>query len=177
MASKLKNRQDLPQYFGAQDVEAAANGGVIVQVPSSLTTRDKVGILIHSIEFLPEGVKTGAVPFVPTTGSADGMKMGITQLYNGGVVPEFNDPGVIDCAYKIAYNWTQVGHVEMNTFPLRFVFESPKLAHPAALYWFFQGIAQAAALTVNFRMEYSYRDLSDSEYQDIIQTIVLQNSL
>lgn len=177
MASKLKNRVDLPQYFGAADTEAAANGGVIVQVPSSLTTRDRVGILIHCVEFLPEGVKTGVVPLISGAGTPDGIKMGITQLYNGGTVPEFNDPGVIDCRYKVVYDATAVAFVDFAVFPLRFEYATPKLAHPAALYWFFQGITQAAALSMNFRMEYSYRDLSDTEYQDIIQTIVLQNSL
>lgn len=170
--AKLKNRTDLPQYFGMADTEAAANGGVLTQIPTSLTTREKVGILIHSVEFLSELFKTGSSPFAA---NGDGYIVGLTQLFNAGAVPDYNDPGVIEWHEELAVVMAAGSHIISS--PVRMVYPIPKLAHPASLYWFFQGIGQAAALTMNVRLEYSYRDLSSDEYQDIIQTIVLQNAL
>jgi hypothetical protein len=159
---------DLPQYYTDNATEGAANGGTMNQIPSSLTTRDKTGILIHSYEIWGDAEMFAA--------DADGVAYGITQLYNAGTVPGFGAPGVIDHQRKITKAYSSVG-VRIVEMPFKTVFDQPRLAHPAALYWYFTGVAQGAALTLYFRMEYSYVDLTDLQYQDIIQTIVLQNAL
>jgi hypothetical protein len=167
--SKTKGRVvDLPQFYIAEETEAGANAGVIAQVPSSINTRDKVGVLVHSLE-----MDFGSDPFAA---DADGITFGLTQLYNRGTIPGMLDPGVITYQIRQVKVYSSVG-VMLKERPFRVVFDNPRLAHPAALYWFFQGLSQGAPLTANMRMEYSYVDLTDTQYQDIIQTVILQNAL
>lgn len=165
---------DLPQYVGFSATEGAANGGVITQFPTSLTTRDAVGVLIHRVEFLTSDEITGGCPHAA---NGRGYFVGLTQLYNAGSVPTYNDPGVLawrikSCMYLSAVDFK----IHESPMVLDFT-DDPLLAHPAALYWFFKGVGQAAALTMSVRLKYSYRDLTSNEYQDILQTIVLQNAL
>jgi hypothetical protein len=160
---------DLPQFYTAAATETGANTGVMAQVPSSLNTRDKVGILIHGYEMY-----FGATDIFAA--DADGVQFGLTQLYNQGTVPDFGSPGLVDMQTYFIKAYSSVG-VRVNVLPYKVTFDNPRLCHPAALYWFFTGLGQPAALGCAIRMEYSYVDLSDAQYQDIIQTIILQNAL
>jgi len=152
--------------------EGGANAGVVTQFSTSLTTRDKIGILIHKAELY----KTTDDPF---TADGDGFQWGLTQIYNSGSVPTtiIATPGIVLFKRKIRQDCGTAATINMVTDPEEHIFPEPVLVHPASLYGLLQGVSQAGALIAYLRIYYKYVDLTEADYQEILQTIIIQNAL
>jgi hypothetical protein len=154
--------------------EAAANGGKIYQVPTSFTTSDKVGLEIHEIEINFPG--PASTLFLAT---GDGFIWGCGQIYNNGIVPtsQIASPGIL--------HWEEINRLECGTaanaiiVPLKFrrEFATPRIVHPASLFVFHKGVSQPNELISYWRIAYKYVELSDQDYQEILQTVILQGRL
>jgi hypothetical protein len=174
MAKALKAADMYQQILVMTLTEAAANGGIITAIPTSQTIRDKVGIEIYAYEFHMSGAFGTEYAAV-----GDGVSFGLTQIQNGGIPPTTiaSTPGIICFESDYRHEMGVAATATLIHRPYRVRFETPFLAHPAALFAFHQGVSQAAALTARHKIWYKYVDIADDMYQEIIQTIVLQNSI
>lgn len=153
--------------------ELAANGGIVEPVPSSYTTRDRVGLLINQIEFFMND--PDPAPFAAT---GDGYKLYVGQLFNNGAIPNTPaTPGLILLHWVQLTQFAAAAGGLWRKRPDNFTFPEPKLVHPAALYVGMEGIAQAGALDGHFTIHYKYIDLAEADYLEIMQTIILQNAI
>jgi hypothetical protein len=166
---------DRPQKAFVVATEGGANAGIVVPFPSSISTRDPIGIEILRW-FL--GVSAPADVF---TAAADGFFTGLTQLWNNGAPPSLASAG----AYGGLVDFHKITRSDAGTAANAYIMDAcffwdlpyPQLVHPAAIFAFIQGISQPGALTVSIGMEYRYVELSDKQFQDILQTIIVANSL
>jgi len=176
MAKQTARVSDRPQSITLTIEEAVAITGTVTQFPTSLTTRDKVGLLIKKIEFLIEQASWATI-----VGAGDhGAIIGVTQLYNGGVAPTIDQleaPGLVGLVRFLKFGITEVGILNYREPCEVNLPDDGILVHPASLYGFIRGYGIGVAIEGRIRMTYTYQDLSDAEYQEILQTIIIQNAL
>jgi hypothetical protein len=154
--------------------EATANAGKIYQVPTSFTVRDKVGLEIHEVEINFPGPLSTVF-----TATGDGFIWGCGQIYNNGIVPtsQIASPGIL--------HWEELSRLECGTaanaiigsMKFRREFAIPRIVHPASLFVFHKGVSQPNELISYWRIAYRYVELAEADYQEILQTVILQGSL
>jgi hypothetical protein len=163
---------DRPQWCTIRSQEASANSGKVIQFPTSITTRDRVGIEVITLE------QDFTFVVDPLAVYNSGFAWGLTQLYNAGTAPTgIYDPGVV-ILQRIMNRKFGTAATELNVdqmFTLRL--SEPMLTHPASLYAFIIGYGQTNPLPINMRVLFRYVDLDEKTYQDLLQTIIAQNVL
>lgn len=170
--------RDKPQRITLKLLETAANGGIVTQFPTSLTTRDKTGIEIWRwmVEFNSKDNYLAA--------DLDSLKVGITQLYGGGVTPGGTSQ-IVGSSVAGVVDW-RVFSVDDHGTPAttimaqnNLVFDLPHhpIVHPASVYGFVKGESQSNPIECYISLEFTYVDLTEQDYLDILQTIIVQNSL
>lgn len=174
---RAQNTTDLPQYYTVDLTEAAANGGIIQQIPTSLTTRDRTGILIHEVGIQFSMANLANPLTYAFTATTDGFFWGISQLYNAGAVPDSNAPGILEHQFICRSDVGTAANAVFLQFPITIKYDTPLLAHAASIYLFCKGNSQPNALTYRMRVSYSYTTLNQDQYMDILQTIILNNQL
>lgn len=179
---KINAAQDRPQRVCMSLVEATTNGGKITQVPTSFSTKDKIGIEILRAEYFVRDQDGASL-----TGGlvADGSKVsfGLCQLYKSNVPPLSPlEPGVVD--------FNVISHVNLETgtmanlrrqseivWPLERDYPGGILVHPASIYAWIRGTDAAQEMEVDIWLTFRYVDLSNEDYLDILQNVILQNQL
>jgi len=169
-----KTTLDRPQRAYVTLTEGAANGGNVVQFPSSFSTADQKGIEILSYS-LELGSTLNFKDVFP--GDEDGFCFGIGHLYYAGVVPGTRcTPGVIDLQWNEFRLETAVGFALIKRC-MKIDFDVPQIAHPASLYAYLRGVSLAVALSGYISIDYRLVDLPDEDYKDILQSILIQNQI
>lgn len=154
--------------------QTAANTQIVSQVGTSYSAKDKVGIEISRIEYYPAAVNF----YMEEVAAANEyFYFGLTQLYSAGAAPTLpSRAGVVDWNLIGNFFSTAVGR-ELLRLPIIFEPPEPVLVHPASLYAFCQSANLANAITIYLRMWFRYVDLTDAEFQEILQTILIQDTL
>jgi hypothetical protein len=169
--AKAKSAFDLyPQFALVVPAEAVAGDGVTVQVPTTYSLKDKVGLVILSVDYMvPQEVHNLLVA------NDDEILLGVHQLENRrpelGGMNHFGN-GIIDIYYL-------KGTVGAAGYPVHhdYSVQGGILVHPSALFVTAQGASIADVVTAEVRINYKLVELSDSDYQDIFQTIITQNAI
>lgn len=165
---------DRPQCLRLALTQTAANDPVIEKVPTSYTTKDKVGIEIMQVDYFIHATDDTLVEF---KSDSELLKYGLTQLYKSGSPPSLpTEAGLIDYRMLGYHLETGVGFSFVHQ-PITFKPLEPILVHPASLYAWMRSDNLDAAVYIYVALWYRYVDLTPDEFQDILQTIILQDTL
>jgi hypothetical protein len=166
---------DRIQYIKFEVVETVASTPVISAVPTSISMAEKIGIEIVEAKVFLYNNGWAAEGLVA---AGDGMFAGLTQMYRGGTPPTYpNDQGVIMYERYTRAFLTGVGFSDVKQPIFHKVFPEPILVHPAALYAFTGGVSVATVCSARFDIGFRYVELTDKDYQDILQGVLLQDTL
>jgi hypothetical protein len=171
MATKKRTADDYPQFYKTTLVEDTLNAGTMIPLETALTAKDHVGILVHQIQYHLDLEHIALL-----ADEDDHVFCGFSNLYRQGVAPLYgSENGVIDC-----HDWAQHNFgVAASGFlfpPIIHTFPKPALMHPAA-FWFWIHCVSILVVKpqVHVNMMYNFVDLDDHMYQELFQTVLLQN--
>ena len=170
MAKSKSNFDNYVQFALLTPTEAVAGDGVTQQFPTTYSLSDKVGMVVLGVDYMIPA-EVGAL----CVAADDEILVGVHQLENrapalGGANHYGN--GIIDMYYR----WGVIGaggypvHHDVAAF-------GGCLVHPCALYGTVQGGSLADVAWAEIRVTYKLVELSDTDYQDIFQTIITQNAI
>ena len=170
MAKSKSNFDNYPQLALLTPTEAVAGDGVTQQFPTTYSLSDKVGMVILAIDYMiPQEVQALCVA------ADDEILVGVHQLENrapalGGANHYGN--GIIDMYYRygVIGSGGMPTHRDYSTI-------GGFLVHPCALYGTVQGGSLADVAWAEIRVIYKLVELSDTDYQDIFQTVITQNAI
>ena len=173
MAVKKSTKGDqYAQWMQVTLQEPAANTGIVEAFPTSITTREKVGVKILAAHLYHNHTNL-------FSGTGDGLAFGLLQLYKDGNAPYTMVSPVGIIGLRTIYS-NDRGVAATSIFtesPIDLNLRAPVLCHPASLYASILGISQVNPITAYMRIYFEYVDLTDEEYQEILQTVIIQNAL
>jgi hypothetical protein len=171
MATK---KMDRIQPFKQKLTQSGLNVGMIEQVATSYSTKDPIGIEIHQLDWYPY-MENWSAAVLDAIGEF--FFWGLTQLYKAGTAPSLpNEAGMVDFEVEAYHEKTAVGFKTFQ-WPRKWIPKEPILVHPASLYLFCGSSGLDSACSIYMTMWFKYVDLSQQEFQDILQTIILQDQL
>lgn len=157
-----------------------ANDGIITAMNSNYTRADKVGLLIQRIEYVVALTELQTALAVV----GDQLTVGITQLYNGGVAPGLLPLGTGTRQPIIDMKHFCMGSAAGIPLPLprdiittEYPVGRELLAHPSAIYGFARGSSLAGTVNFYVRLFYTIKELSDDDYNELVQNVLLQDIL
>lgn len=159
------------QFYKTQLLEGSADVGVLQEINTSITAKDKIGMEIYEIEFDADEDDWNLC----YSAGNSGIAVGLTTLYRGGVVPRNADQdGVIFHEKRVRTDFGTAGNGIISESIHR-EFNVPLLVHPAAVWIFIKGLATGAPNRINCKIGYKYVTLTDKMYEELFQTTLLQN--
>lgn len=167
-----------PQTVTVRVTEAVAEDGAIVQVPSSYSMRDRVGMEILGYNIMPYGAFAWRGMLAA---DKDFLGAGLSHLFRGGSIPAIEEPtGLIDAYLRYRENTivSAVGEITIVEEPaVRIVFPQPLIAHPASVWAWVKGFQVSAVVDLIFRINYRLIDLSDSQWQELFESILIRDTI
>lgn len=174
MATKKTLLDRYPQTVTVQAAEDVAGDGKVVQVPSTYSLRERMAMEILGYDAIPYG-SNGWATYCAT--NDDYSMFGLSHLYRGGALPDIEEPtGLIDVRLKYYYEQSGAGFkvwdmVESIAFP------APIIAHPASLWVFVQQMSGTEKLHMVFRIKYRLIEISDQQWQEIFESILIRDTI
>jgi hypothetical protein len=178
MAKTSKLTDQYPQTVTIHALEAVAGNGFIVQVPSSYSMRDRVGMELIGWDVAPYGPGAWAAQL-----AADGdyAGFGLSHLFRGGTIPAIEEPtGMIDLdlLYREYLSVTAAGiHIENVQPYMRHVFPQPIIAHPASVWVWGIMFTGSAALDIIIKVHYRLIDINDAQWQELFESILIRDTI
>lgn len=163
--------------------QVAANTGATNPFATTISTAERVGMEILRVQY--DFVDLGTDPIDDILGIGHGILTACLTMINGNAAQAGNiDPllvkpsGVLD--FHAWYNETAGAVIapDIQRSVIHDFKDAPLIAHPAALYAGVNTLGVAGqfasiAVTLHFR----YLTLSDADYTDILQGIIIQNAI
>jgi hypothetical protein len=167
---------DRLQYTGLYLEEAIAGNGIAVPFPSTVNAAEKVGIEIHEVQFF-----LGAPGFVlDAPQSIVVMALGQIESRIPAVVGD--GPQVFPNGTVALARWEATEDIAtalVNGLLVQDIFRdlssNPILVHPAALFGMIISDNAGAVARGWVRIGFKYVELTDADYNDILQTVLYQN--
>lgn len=156
---------DRIQFAEVFPIETVANNGNTVQFPTGMTNQDRVGILIHQVEYDFSGVYLALL-----AAAADQIHASLHQIQTQNGVTS----GRLGLISHMHIDFVAAAG-GISTQPWKIRFDEPVLAHPAALYGTVCGQNLAAVVAGRIRIGFTYVDLAEADYVDLWQTILMPN--
>ena len=171
MATK-KSKVDRVQRASVYVASGAAGAGAATAFDTNMSASDKRGIEILKIQYDIESSEI-------FDASGESVTLALTQVGAnipalGGDDPDtLNPPGALDHASFFAAGIPVSGvWSKMHDFS-----NCPLLAHPASLYGTIDGESLGGVVNGYITIYFRYVDLADDDYNDILQSYIVQNVL
>jgi hypothetical protein len=178
MATKKGLLDQYPQTVTLRATEAVVTDGVIMQVPSSYSMRDRVGMEIIGWDVLPYGA-AGWLSFLAADG--DYLGIGLSHLFRGGTIPAIEEPtGMIDMdlLYLEYFSVTAAGMQKTYMDNVRrHMLHQPIIAHPASLWVWAITFAGAVPLDVIVKVHYRLIEITDAQWQELFESILIRDTI
>jgi hypothetical protein len=151
-------------------VEPTLNTGIVQALVSSITAKDKKGMLIHRVDWMFDAVSLAAA----INAAGDQIFCALSNFANNAVAyVNAQQNGIIDCFKLGAQN--AINEPTYRNYAITREFPMPFICHPASLYFHMRGIAASDVAIAEVRLFYTFIELTDIEYQEMLQNYILQN--
>lgn len=175
MATK-KELDAYPQSIFIEVKQDAANSDKVEQVPTSFSTRDRMGMLLLECNVYANA--SGGFEVDPLVATGDSINFGLSHLYAGGSVRTVTlNEGLIFLQSIARVDAGTPADTFLSQSPFRYVPREPVLCHPASLFCFLDSANLGSVATVYFEIIYKYMTLTDQMWQDMWESILIKDRL
>jgi hypothetical protein len=178
MAKAKRLMDEFPQPYGLEGAFSGTGGGQYnTQISSAYSTKDRVGMIIHWMEYDYSRIVE------ELNGDIDAVRFGLSTVSEQSATGHrVNTPGVIDFNRVTRSDKGTAGNAVAGIFTITKDFSNlPRtgvLVHPAFLYWWSHAEASLADTGyVNTRILYTVIPLSDADYMDLWQNMIITSTI